>query len=63
MTNQDLFLINFFQLFGIGVGATAILTLVTPVAANWSIWALIAVRVIEGFFEVILEVMLTDIEL
>ena len=31
---------------------TAVLTLLTPVAAYLSIWALIAVRVAEGFFEV-----------
>ena len=31
---------------------TAVLTLLTPVAANWHIGALIAVRVAEGFFEV-----------
>lgn len=41
-----------FKLFGIGVGATAVLTLVTPPAANLSLYALIAVRVIEGLFEV-----------
>lgn len=39
------------QLFGIGVGATAVLTLLTPLAANWSLYALIGVRVIEGVFE------------
>jgi hypothetical protein len=32
---------------------TAVFTLVTPLAANWSLYALIAVRVIEGLFEVI----------
>lgn len=31
---------------------TAVLTLLTPVAADLSIWALIAVRAAEGFFEV-----------
>ena len=31
---------------------TAVLTLLTSVAAYLSIWALIAVRVAEGFFEV-----------
>ena len=31
---------------------TAVLTLLTPVAAYFSIWALVAVRVAEGFFEV-----------
>ena len=31
---------------------TAVLTLLTPVAADFSVWALIAVRAAEGFFEV-----------
>ena len=31
---------------------TAFLTLLTPVAAYLNMWALIAVRVAEGFFEV-----------
>jgi MFS transporter, ACS family, solute carrier family 17 (sodium-dependent inorganic phosphate cotransporter), other len=39
------------QLFGIGVGATAVLTLLTPAAAEMSLYALIAVRVIMGVFE------------
>ena len=39
-------------LFGTGVLATSLLTLITPVAADLSVWALIAVRVLEGFFEV-----------
>ena len=39
-------------IFGIGIVMTAVLTLLTPVAAYLSIWALIAVRVAEGFFEV-----------
>ena len=39
-------------IFGIGLVMTAVLTLLTPVAAYLSIWALIAVRVAEGFFEV-----------
>ena len=38
--------------FGIGIGATAVLNLLTPVAASWSMYALIAVRVVEGLFEV-----------
>ncbi|XP_037934645.1 sialin-like [Teleopsis dalmanni] len=37
--------------FGIGIGATAILTLFTPMAAKHSLDAFIAVRIIEGFFE------------
>lgn len=48
------------QLFGIGVGVTAIFTLITPAAANLGIWALIAVRVIEGFFEVSSEIILPE---
>jgi MFS transporter, ACS family, solute carrier family 17 (sodium-dependent inorganic phosphate cotransporter), other len=39
--------------FAVGIGATAVLNLLTPIAAIWSIYALIAVRVIEGLFEVI----------
>jgi MFS family permease len=39
-------------IFGIGIVMTAVLTLLTPIAAYLSIWALIAVRVAEGFFEV-----------
>jgi hypothetical protein len=42
------------KLFGIGVGVTALLTLLTPAAANMSISALIAVRVVEGLFEVMI---------
>jgi hypothetical protein len=50
-TNSKIFIIPS-KLFGIGVGATALLTLVTPAAANMSLFALIAVRVVEGLFEV-----------
>jgi ACS family sodium-dependent inorganic phosphate cotransporter len=39
-------------LFGAGVFATAILTILTPLAASWSIYAMIAVRVVIGLFEV-----------
>jgi ACS family sodium-dependent inorganic phosphate cotransporter len=38
-------------IFGIGIGVTAIFTLLTPLAAEISIYALVAVRVIEGIFE------------
>jgi MFS transporter, ACS family, solute carrier family 17 (sodium-dependent inorganic phosphate cotransporter), other len=38
-------------IFGCGIGVTAFLTLFTPMAANLSIYALIAVRVVEGVFE------------
>ncbi|XP_058975538.1 sialin [Musca domestica] len=37
--------------FGIGIGATAILTLFTPMAAKHSLEMLLAVRIIEGVFE------------
>lgn len=37
--------------FGIGIGATAILTLFTPLAAKHSLQMLLAVRIIEGIFE------------
>lgn len=38
-------------IFGAGIGMTAILTLLTPLAAKFSIGMLVAVRVIEGVFE------------
>ena len=41
-------------MFGIGVLMTAILTLLTPAAAQLSVWALVVVRVFEGIFEVII---------
>ena len=37
--------------FGLGIGATAILTLLTPMAAKSSVYTLVAVRIIEGVFE------------
>ena len=39
-------------IYGIGILMTAILTLLTPLAADLSVWALVALRVAEGFFEV-----------
>ena len=39
-------------IYGIGIVMTAVLTLLTPVVAYISVWLLIAVRVLEGFFEV-----------
>ena len=39
-------------ILGIGIVMTSVLTLLTPVAAYVGLWALIAVRVAEGFFEV-----------
>lgn len=38
-------------IFGWGIGATAILTLLTPLAAKAGFWWLLAVRIIEGVFE------------
>ncbi|GBM03518.1 Sialin [Araneus ventricosus] len=38
-------------LFGLGVLCTSILTLLTPLAARWSVTALIVLRVLEGFGE------------
>ncbi|XP_058832664.1 sialin [Topomyia yanbarensis] len=37
--------------FGVGIGATAVLTLLTPLAAKAGVGMLIAVRIIEGIFE------------
>ncbi|EDW67516.1 sialin [Drosophila virilis] len=37
--------------FGLGIGTTAILTLLTPLAANHSLGMFLAVRIIEGVFE------------
>lgn len=39
------------MIFGCGIGVTALLTLLTPFAASISIYALVAVRIIEGIFE------------
>lgn len=38
--------------YGIGILATAVFTLLTPLAASLGIWVLVAVRVLEGIFEV-----------
>lgn len=37
--------------FGLGIGMTALLTLLTPIAAKTNVYLLVAVRVLEGFFE------------
>ncbi|XP_019853503.1 PREDICTED: sialin-like [Amphimedon queenslandica] len=37
--------------FGVGILATAIFTLLTPLAASLGIWVLVAVRILEGIFE------------
>ena len=47
-----LILKHFFKVFGIGIGTTAILTLFTPMAAKHSLEMLLAVRIVEGIFEV-----------
>ncbi|KAK3088049.1 hypothetical protein FSP39_013989 [Pinctada imbricata] len=39
------------KLFGLGVLCTAVLTLLTPIVARWSLGGLIALRVIEGIGE------------
>ncbi|XP_048729077.1 sialin-like isoform X3 [Ostrea edulis] len=39
------------KLFGLGVLCTAILTLLTPLAARWNLYVFIALRVIEGIGE------------
>ena len=38
--------------FGVGVLTTTVLTLVTPLAARLSVWALVVVRILEGIGEV-----------
>ena len=40
------------HVFGTGVLVTSVLTLITPQMAEISLWALITVRIIIGFFEV-----------
>lgn len=42
------------KVFGAGICITAVLTLVTPFLAHASVYLLLAVRIIEGIFEVIL---------
>ncbi|XP_055373403.1 sialin-like [Condylostylus longicornis] len=39
------------HIYGVGIGTTSILTLLTPLAAKHSVEMLIAVRIIEGIFE------------
>lgn len=39
------------RVFGLGIATTALLTLVTPVFTKMNFFALIAIRIIEGFFE------------
>ena len=40
------------MVFGIGIVMTSVLTLFTQLAAETSVWLLVAVRAAEGFFEV-----------
>ena len=40
------------MIYSVGILMTAVLTLLTPTAADISVWALVALRVAEGFFEV-----------
>ena len=40
------------HVYGVGVVMTSVLTLLTPLAAEFSVWMLVAVRVLEGMFEV-----------
>jgi MFS transporter, ACS family, solute carrier family 17 (sodium-dependent inorganic phosphate cotransporter), other len=37
--------------FACGIGVTAVLTLFSPLAANLNVYALVAVRILEGVFE------------
>lgn len=39
-------------MFGIGIAVTSVLTLITPLAAKVGVGTLITVRLIEGIFEV-----------
>ncbi|KAJ8960944.1 hypothetical protein NQ318_020244 [Aromia moschata] len=39
------------KIFGAGIAVTGLLTLVTPLASNVSVYLLIAVRIVEGIFE------------
>jgi ACS family sodium-dependent inorganic phosphate cotransporter len=40
------------RVFGVGIAATAVLTLLTPPITYVSVYLLLAVRVVEGLFEV-----------
>ena len=44
------------HVFGTGVLVTSVLTLITPQMAYINLWALVAVRVVIGFFEVSIQV-------
>lgn len=40
------------KLIGYGIAGTAVLTVLTPVAARYSVYLVLALRVVEGVFEV-----------
>lgn len=40
------------KIFAIGIGITALLTLLTPIAAKSSFYLLLTIRIVEGIFEV-----------
>lgn len=40
------------KVFGVGIAATAFLTLITPFLAHTNVYLFLAVRVVEGIFEV-----------
>ena len=46
------------MVFGIGIVMTSVLTLFTPLAAETSIWLLVALRIMEGFSEVVAKLVL-----
>ena len=39
------------HVYGMGIVMTSVLTLLTPIAADISVWMLVALRVLEGIFE------------
>ncbi|BES93076.1 MFS transporter, ACS family, solute carrier family 17 (sodium-dependent inorganic phosphate cotransporter), other [Nesidiocoris tenuis] len=39
------------RVYGMGVGSTAVLTMLTPFVARWSVYLLVALRILEGLFE------------
>ena len=39
------------HVFGLGVGMSALLTLLTPVSADFSVWMLVVLRALEGLFQ------------
>lgn len=48
------------KVFGVGIGVTAVLTLLTPLAAGAGVWALVIIRFVEGVFEVSVYVPVCD---